>query len=149
MKNRKCKPLIIQENLKKVVIEGFNTEETKIIKNALNAFDSDIVVKDFLSDTELNILIVPSHYSPSIINNNSLVTVYKVNIDDYTYTAAQKELNASDWEMIKELEKLLPEDNALRIKRNQLRTQVSQEIYNWLNPVVSDSDSDYSNSSAP
>lgn len=42
-------------------------------------------------------------------------------------TDSQKALRESDWEVIKELEKLLPEDHPLRVKRDALRSAVDNE----------------------
>lgn len=43
-------------------------------------------------------------------------------------TASQIELNRTDWMVIRELEKLLPEDNAIRVMRDKLRKDVDMEI---------------------
>lgn len=41
---------------------------------------------------------------------------------------SQSMLNNSDWLVIRELEKLLPEDHPLRVERNKLRQQVDEEL---------------------
>jgi len=43
-------------------------------------------------------------------------------------TASQKELNRTDWQMLRRLEALLPEDDELRITRNTLRAAVDDEV---------------------
>jgi len=148
MKNRKYKPLIIneKEEITSIVIQGFNNENQKIIKESIKVFDSDLVIKNKIEDSDIALLIVPSNYSFNFKTfSKAPLIIYNIDIDYLNYTEAQKKLNASDWEIIKELEKLLPEDNPLRIERDQLRAEVSQEIYNLINPAV-DSDT---NSSAP
>lgn len=47
-------------------------------------------------------------------------------------TESQKELARTDWMMIRELEKLLPDSSEVRVLRNHLRSKVDNEINNQL-----------------
>ena len=65
MKNRKYKPLIIneKEEITSIVIQGFNSENQKIIEESIKVFDSDLVIKNKIEDSDIALLIVPSNYS--------------------------------------------------------------------------------------
>jgi len=114
---RKYKPLKIQDNIKCVCIMNLNNSEN--IKGVLltaNPF-INFSTNPFAKEVDLLILDIDKEIPPYL---KDVKEIMQISSYETFYTNAQIELNLSDWEVIKELEKLLPTNHELVIKRNKL-----------------------------
>ena len=94
----------------------------------IDYFYSDQVTTNF---DEADVLLVVGSHNDAGLESAALAAGKIVAHVAETYcceTASQKELARTDWQMIRKLEALLPEDDPLRVLRNQLRVQVDEEI---------------------
>jgi len=67
-------------------------------------------------------------YQIEEFKEDRLVTTLPMNVE--FLTKSQRELARTDWMVIRELEKLLPDSNETRILRDRLRLNVDSEIRN-------------------
>ena len=126
---RKYKPLFLDNKIKYVCIKNLKNEEH--IKNALLTANPYLKFTNNDSSSEVDLVICDMHKPiPSSVKNKK--EIMQISSLENFYTKSQIELNISDWEVIRELEKLLPSNHDLVIKRNNLRNGVDNEINEML-----------------
>lgn len=81
---------------------------------------------DVLDDADMIIAVTGDESAEQLLHLGK--PIRWVSPDEQFKTPSQIALDESDWKMLRKLEALLPEDDALRMERNALRAAVDDEL---------------------